>query len=134
MDLHFTDKKASGTMSMNGKQKPISVDLGGPLFGDAAGGIQSIACLPLAEGYTTSFRNFDVQSQKEKLLALKVLGMESVTVPAGTFESYKVEVSSADGGNDKQTLGVAKDSRKPVKVTAVLASMGGATMTMELTQ
>ena len=65
-------------------------------------------------------------------MALKVAGVESVTVPAGTFDSYKVEVSSADGGGDKQTVWIAKDSHKPVKVEAVLASMGGATLTMEL--
>jgi hypothetical protein len=86
--------------------------------------------LPLTEGYTTTFRNLDVQKQKEKLMELKVVGVESVTVPAGTFDAFKVELSSSDG--DKQTLWVAKESRKAVKVAAVLASMGGATMTMEL--
>jgi hypothetical protein len=130
--LEFTDQKATGTMSMNGQDKPIAADLGGPLFASGAGGMESIGCLPLAEGYTTSFRNFDVQTQKEKLMALKVLGVESVTVAAGTFESYKVEVTSADGGADKQTMWIAKDSHKPVKLEASLASMGGATMTMEL--
>jgi len=132
LSLEFSDQKASGTMSMNGQDKPVSADLGGPLFADAAAGMESIACLPLTEGYTTSFRNFDVQKQKEKLMALKVLGIEQVSVPAGTFDSYKVEVSSADGGNDKQTVWVARDSRKTVKVESVLASLGGAKMTMEL--
>ncbi len=130
--LDFSDSKASGTMTVNGQEKPVAADLGGPLFADAAGSFHAIACLPLAEGYTTTFRNFDVQSQKEKLMSLKVVGTESVTVPAGTFDSYKVELTSADGGADKQTVWIAKDSRKPVKVVAVLAAMGGATMTMEL--
>lgn len=132
--LEFSDNKASGTMSMSGQERPVSVDLGGPLFADAPGGLQSIGCLPLAEGYSTAFRNFDVQRQKEKLMELKVVGMESVTVPAGTFDSYKVELTSGDGGSDKQTLWIAKDSRKPVKVLATLDSMGGATMTMELAE
>jgi dipeptidyl aminopeptidase/acylaminoacyl peptidase len=132
ISLDFTDQKASGTMNMNGQDKPIAADLGGPLFAGSAGGMQSIACLPLAEGYTTTFRNFDVQAQKEKLMALKVAGVESVTVPAGTFDSYKVELSSADGGSDKRTVWIAKDSRKAVKVESVLASMGGVILTMEL--
>jgi hypothetical protein len=63
---------------------------------------------------------------------LKVVGAESVTVPAGTFDTYKVELNSADGGGDKQTLWIAKDSRKPVKMTAVLPEMGGATITQEM--
>ena len=48
------------------------------------------ACRPIA-------RPFD----KEKLLQLKVLGMERVTVPAGTFDSYKVELTSADAHTNK---------------------------------
>lgn len=130
--LDFTDKKVSGTLSMNGQDKPINADLSGPLFATGPGSMQSIASLPLADGYTTNFRNFDVQSQKEKLMALTVAGSESIKVDAGTFDSYKVEISSADGGNDKQTLWIAKDSRKPVKLEALLPAMGGATMRMEL--
>jgi dipeptidyl aminopeptidase/acylaminoacyl peptidase len=132
IDLSFAGNKATGNMNMNGQDKPISADLGGPIFADAAASEMTIAALPLADGYTTTFRNFDVRKQKEKLLQLKVVGAESVTVPAGTFDTYKVELSSADGGGDKQTLWIAKDSRKPVKMTAVLAEMGGATITQEM--
>ncbi len=132
INVDFSSNKATGTMSINGQDKPISADLDGPMFGDGSGEMQVIACLPLAEGYTTSFRNFDVQKQKEQLVQLKVAGTESVTVPAGTFDAYKVEVSSADGGNDSRTFWIAKDSRKAVKLSAVLASMGGATLTAEL--
>lgn len=132
IDVAFAGNKATGTMNMNGQDKPISADLGGPIFADAAASEMTIGALPLADGYTTTFRNFDVRKQKEKLLQLKVVGAESVTVPAGTFDTYKVELSSADGGGDKQTLWIAKDSRKPVKMTAVLAEMGGATITQEM--
>jgi hypothetical protein len=86
----------------------------------------------LAEGYSTTFRNFDIQKQKVKLMQLKVSGVDKVTVPAGTFESYIVEITSADGGADKETLWVARDSHKAVRETAVLASMGGAVLTQEL--
>jgi Protein of unknown function (DUF3108) len=131
IDVNFAGNKAAGKLSMNGQDKPIEADLGGPLFADAAGADQVIACLPLAEGFTTTFRNFDVQTQKVKLLQLSVAGVEKVTVPAGTFDAYRVEVTSADGGSDKKTLWIAKDPRKVVKVTAVLASMGGAVLTEE---
>jgi dipeptidyl aminopeptidase/acylaminoacyl peptidase len=134
VNLDFAGNKASGSMSMNGQDKSISVDLGGPLFADAAGSQEVIGCLPLAEGYTATYRNFDVQQQKVKMLQLKVAGVESVTVPAGTFNAFRVEISSADGGNDKETVWIAKDSRKPVKSSAVLAQMGGAVLTSELLQ
>jgi hypothetical protein len=132
IDLSFSDAKATGKVNMNGQDQPVSVDLGGPLFADGAGSKQSIACLPLAEGYTTTFRNFDVQKQKVKLMQLNVSGVEKVTVPAGTFDAYKVDITSADGGDDKEMLWVAKDSLKAVKESAVIASMGGAVLTQEL--
>jgi len=125
IDVTFEGNKASGKMSMNGQDKPIAVDLGGPVFADAAGADQVLACLPLAEGYTTTFRNFDLQAQKVRLMQLNVGAIEKVTVPAGTFDAYKVDVTSADGGSDTKTVWVAKDSHKVVKVTAVVASMGG---------
>jgi dipeptidyl aminopeptidase/acylaminoacyl peptidase len=131
LSLDFAGNKATGTMSMNGNERPVAVDLGGPLFADAAGQLESIASLPLAEGYTTSFRNFDVMKQKPKVLELKVAGSESVTVPAGTFEAFRVEISDV-GGTDKQTLWVSKDTHKTVKLSAVMGSMGGATLTAEL--
>jgi dipeptidyl aminopeptidase/acylaminoacyl peptidase len=134
IDLDFAGNKAAGKMSMNGQDKTIAVDLGGPLFADAAGADQVIACLPLAEGYSTTFRNFDMQTQKMKLLQLTVAGKEEVKVPAGTFNALRVEISSADGGSDKKTLWIAGENHKVVKVTAVLASMGGAVMTQELVQ
>lgn len=126
------DGKATGTMTMNGKDKPLDVDLGGPVFGDAAGAYFVLGTLPLADGYTTSFRNLDLQKQKAKLLALAVTGSESVTVPAGSFEAYKVELKSADGGADQTTVWIDKKSHSPVKISAVMASMGGATLTAEL--
>ncbi len=134
IDVDFADNKASGKMTMNGQEKAISADLGGSIFGDGAGGDLAIACLPLAEGYTTMFRNFDIQAQKPKVQQLTVAGAESVTVPAGTFDTWRVEVAAAEGGADKKTIWIAKDSQKVVKVKAVLASMGGATMTQELAE
>ena len=41
---------------------------------------------------------------------LKFAGEESVTVPAGTFTAYKVELVSADNDADKQTVWIAKDA------------------------
>jgi dipeptidyl aminopeptidase/acylaminoacyl peptidase len=132
INVEYSGNQASGTMSMNGQDRPISVDMGGPVFADAGASAYSIACLPLADGYTTSFRNFDSQKQKVKLMQLSVAGSETVTVPAGTFTAFRVEVTSADGSADKSTVWIAKDSRKPVKISSVMASMGGATMTAEL--
>ena len=133
IDIDVTPDKLSGSMTMNGQAKPIDVNPGGTLFADGAGSYDVIAALPLADGYSLSFRNFDLMSQKPQMKQLKVVGSESVTVPAGTFDAYKVEIVSSDNDADKQTVWIAKDTRKVVKISAVLPSLGGAVLTSELT-
>jgi Protein of unknown function (DUF3108) len=132
VDIDFAGNKASGKIVMSGQDRPVSVELGGPLFGHGPASLPSVACLPLAEGYTATYRNFDLMKQKVKIMQLKVAGVEKVTVPAGTFEAFKVDITAADGGSDKSTVWIAKDGMKPVKVVAVVGAMGGATMTAEL--
>jgi len=133
IEMDVAPDKISGSMTMNGQAKPIDANPGGALFADGAGTFEVIAALPLADGYSVGFRNFDVQKQKIQMKQLKVLGTESVTVPAGTFDAYKVEIVAADNDADKQTVWIAKDSRKVVKISAVIPSMGGAVLTSELT-
>ena len=119
-------------MSMGGEPKPLAVDVGGAVFADGPGAFPTIAVLPLAAGYTTTFRNFDVPTQKGTVKQARVTAVEDVTVPAGSFKAWKVEITSVDGGGGQQTIGVDTASRKVVKVTAVLPQMGGATATSEL--
>jgi dienelactone hydrolase len=132
IEVAFKDGKASGTFSMSGQSKPIAVELGGTLFADGAGAADVLARLPLADGYSTTYRNFDLQKQKVALKQVKVVGTEDVTVSAGTFKVWKVEVSSAEGEPGGSTLWIATDSRKVVKTSTTLPSMGGATVTSEL--
>ncbi len=132
IELTVAGNKATGNMSMNGQNRPIAADLGGALFADGAGGNDAIASLPLAAGYTTTFRNFDVMTNSVKPRQLKVVGMESVTVPAGTFNAIKVEVSPAEGTGETMTLWIDPAARMVVKTRAVLPQMNGAIATSEL--
>jgi len=132
IELNVKDNKATGTMTVNGQARPISVDLGGSLFADGAGMYDVIAALPLAEGYAVGFRNLDVMKQKPSMKNLKVVGKESVTVPAGTFNAYKVEITSADNEADKTMVWIAQDTRKVLKISAVLTALNGAVLTSEL--
>jgi dipeptidyl aminopeptidase/acylaminoacyl peptidase len=133
MEINVAPNQLTGSTTMNGKSTPLAVDPGGALFADGAGGFDVIASLPLANGYSTTFRNFDVQKQKPEVKTLKVVGSESVTVPAGTFDAHKVEIVAVDNDADKQTVWIDKASRKVLKVTAVLPSLNGAILTSELT-
>jgi len=133
IEMDVTPNKVSGTQTMSGQSKPIDVDPGGALFADGAGTFEVIASLPLADGYSLSYRNFDVQKQKPQIKQLKVVGTESVTVPAGTFDAYKVEIVAADNDADKQIVWIDKASRKVLKLSAVLVNLSGAILTTELT-
>ncbi len=132
IELAYADRKMTGTMKAGDKDRPVNVELGGPLFGEGAGAIQVLATLPLDQGYKTAFRNFDLQKSKEKLMELEVTGSEKVTVPAGEFDAWKVEVKPSDGGAGRSTMWVDKANRQAVKAIAVMPEMGGATMTLEL--
>ncbi|MDP9278819.1 MAG: prolyl oligopeptidase family serine peptidase, partial [Gemmatimonadota bacterium] len=134
VEVQFADNKATGKMTMNGQERPIAADLGGALFADGPGASSVIGALPLAEGYTTTFRNFDIMSQQVRPRQLKVTGSEKVTVPAGTFDAYKVEVTPAEGTGESVTIWVDKASRRAVKIVTVLPQMNGAIATAELTK
>ena len=54
-----------------------------------------------------------------------------MTVPAGSFKAWKVEVTSADGEPGQTTIWVTYYHR-PVKVIATLPQMGNAVVTAEL--
>jgi hypothetical protein len=131
-ELSFAGGKASGTFNMGGQANTVAVDLGGAVFADGAGSGEVLARLPLADGYSTTFRNFDLRQQKVSLKQIKVVASEEVKVPAGQFQTWKAEVSSAQGEPGTTTLWIAKDSRQVVKTSASLPQMGGATITSEL--
>jgi hypothetical protein len=132
IEMDVAPNKLTGTTTMSGQATPLAVDPGGALFADGAGTFEVIASLPLADGYSVSFRNWDLQKQKPQIKQLKVVGTESVTVPAGTFDAYKVEIVAADNDADKQTVWIDKNSLKVLKLMAVLPSLNGAILTSEL--
>jgi dipeptidyl aminopeptidase/acylaminoacyl peptidase len=132
IELAYEGTKANGTMVMSGNPKPFSIDLGGAAFADGSGAQDALACLPLAEGYTVTFRNVDLQRQKVQLKQAKVLGLEEVKVPAGGFHAWKVELTSAEGDPGNTTLWVDTTTRRVVKTVATLPQMGGAVITVEL--
>jgi hypothetical protein len=130
IDLTFTGNRALGEMTMikSGEVKKVDVDLGGPLFADSAGALQSFAALPLALGYKVSFLNFDLQTRKPKLMHLTVVGSESVSVSARSYDAWKVEITSEDI-NGGTTVWIAKSQPIAIKYTA---NLNGASVTAEL--
>jgi hypothetical protein len=73
-------------------------------------------------------------SQAVKVMSLEVTGVESVTVPAGTFDTYKIELKNMDGEPGGGTVFVSSgDKRHKVRsVMKLPPMMGGGTVTEEL--
>jgi len=119
-EVQFVGNAATGTITVKGQKREISMDVGGGLFADGPGGQDAIAALPLANTYTANFRNFDVESQQVKLRQLRVMGTDTVTVPAGTFQTWKVLVTSEGGSDEMTAYWVDKASRRVVKMATSL--------------
>ena len=132
IEMAFEGAKAAGTMAMGGEPKPFTIELGGGAYADGSGSQDALACLPLAAGYTVTFRNVDLQRQKVQLKQAKVAGQEELKVPAGTFNAWKVEITSAEGDPGSTTMWVDTTTRKVLKTVATLPQMGGAVVTVEL--
>ena len=121
IEVAFEDGKATGTFSMNGAEQADRCRSRRRALRRRRGRARrrSPRCRSRTATRTT-YRNFDLQKQKVELKQLKVVGIEDVTVPAGTFKAWKVEVTSAEGEPGRSTLWIATDSRKVVKTTATL--------------
>ena len=133
MKLLFGEKEVTGEMSMGGPSMPVSVTLKAPVFAGGSSVELAVTALPLAEGYSTTVRVFEVMEQKVRPMLVTVTGKESVTVPAGTFDAFKVEMKPLDGEPGTSTLFVNAQDRFIVRaVYEISPSQGGGTATVEL--
>ena len=107
------------------------------MLGDGSALDVALIALPLTQDYETTFRVFEPNpmAMKVRLMALKVSAIETVTVKAGTFETYKVELSPLDGeSGGGRILHITKDEpRCLVRSESKLPAMsGGGTAVAEL--
>ncbi len=133
-DLQFAGRNATGTITDRGQKQTINADLGGVVFADGASGQDVLAALPLARNYTIEFRNFNIGSQEVRMLQLRVMDTETVSVPAGTFDTWKVLITFLDGGTDSYALWVEKRTHRVVKMAISVPHLKDALATAELTK
>jgi hypothetical protein len=132
--LAYAPGMISGTMTMNGQEQPIEVNVDGPLFNGGSGLYPTLASLPLANGYEATFRTFDVQRQQVIPMRIEVVGSGPLEVQAGSFEAFQVELTRLDGSGQTSTFYVSlHDPRAVLKSEAMIPEMNGAVVTYELT-
>ena len=135
MDVQFGGNIATGTITARGQTSPINIDMHGMLFADGPGSQDAIAALPLRTGYSAEFLNFDTGTQQVTQLQLRVLGTDTVTVPAGTFNTWKVLTVSATGGpGETAAYWIDKKTRRVVKFASTMLENSEIIATAELTK
>lgn len=94
--ITVSNGKATGSMQQPGpagmQTMPIDVAVPAGVIADGAESVM-IPTIDFSDGLTMNFQTFDGKAGKTKSYVLKVLGKESVTVPAGTFEAWKAEIN-----------------------------------------
>ncbi len=73
--------------------------------------LMALRAFPLADGYTTSFNTVVGASALQIKSTLTVAGKETITVPAGTFETYKVTLGFGSGSDQITWYEVAAPHR-----------------------
>ena len=93
----------------------------------------AVLALPLAEGYETLARTFEVLHETAHW-RIAVVGSEAVQTPAGTFESYKVALTCLDNDSFSATTWVTKEPPYRIvrRESAYLREIGQGRMVMEL--
>jgi dienelactone hydrolase len=135
IDVAYGPQAATGQIQAGPQQLAIDVPLPAPVFGDGAALEVAVAALPLAEGYEATLRTFEVgMMQRVRVWSLAVEGRETVEVPAGEMEAWRVRVEPLDGEGGGETLWV-RTEQPPVVVKAegqLPPASGGGTVTTEL--
>jgi dipeptidyl aminopeptidase/acylaminoacyl peptidase len=132
--MDYSKTAVKGQISMGSQVIPVNTELEAPVFGDATALDLAISGLALAPKYKTSLRYFDLLSQQVKVYVVEVTGIENVTVPAGTFVAFKVELRPMGNEPGGGTVFVDTKSRYQVRATMQLPAMaGGGSVTSELT-
>jgi len=135
ISVDYSPESVTGKITAGPQEIPIMVQLRAPVFGDGPALDIALLGMGLSEGGETTIRTLDLNMQKSRIMKVHVAGIEDVTVPAGTYTCYRLELQPIDDPSGKSSVWITVDETyKIIKKTDVLpAQIGGGTATMELT-
>ena len=134
--LSYQPNSITGEMGMGGQTLPVNQSLEAPVFGSGAAFDAVLSGLPLTGGYQATYRIFETSTQKVRPMRLTVSGTEKVSVKAGSFDTWVVEVVPLDGDDSGTATFHVTRAAPHQLVTAsgkLPAMMGGGTLKTELT-
>jgi dipeptidyl aminopeptidase/acylaminoacyl peptidase len=136
-NIHMVVKNdlLEGKIEAGPQKMPVNIKLDSPALMEGGGIELAIGTLALIGGYTASFNQIDIMGGKVKKMAVNVLGKDKVSLAAGEFDTYKVEVKPVEESEGAQTYWFDAISKSLVKSETKLgAAMGNAIVIMELTK
>jgi len=128
--VDFAEGAITGEMLMSGASTPFEVPVDGPVVGHLE---TALAAMPLAEGFQTQVRTFQPGMGNTQLLNLSLVGTETVETPAGSFDTYRVDLQGDDGSSGSMWV-TEQQPHRGIKAEMVLPAMGGASATSVLTK
>lgn len=117
VQLAYSGHSVSGQVALSGKQLPLQGTSQRPLVTDGLTLGLAVATLPLADGFTAGLGSFDASSGQVEDLVLVVKGTEQVSVPAGRFEAFRVEISPEDARSSTTLWVETSAARRVLKQT-----------------
>jgi len=137
IEVDFDARAFTGAIQAGGQTIPINVELDAPIFAGDSGFEAVLASMRLGEGYRTSIRVAEVGAQQRvRFFSVQVEASETIEVPAGSFETWRVNIRALDGEGGDQTVWLDRDpARTTIKAEGRLSpQMGGMAYTTVLTE
>lgn len=135
--VDFDARAFTGAIEAGGQTIPINVDLDAPIFAGESSLEAVLASLRLSEGYRASIRVAEVGAQQRvRFFSVQVEGTETIEVPAGSFEAWRLSLRALDGEGGDQKIWLDQEGpRTTLKVDGRLPpQMGGMAFTTVLTE
>ncbi|WP_220336948.1 MULTISPECIES: alpha/beta fold hydrolase [unclassified Wenzhouxiangella] len=136
IDVEYGARKVTGSIKAQ-QEIPIDIELDAPVYGGDSALEAVILGLPLEEGYSAPVRIAEIGvQQRVRYFTVSVAGRESIEVPTGEYDAWKVNLKALDGEGGDLTLWVsAEPPRMMLRAEGKLpAQMGGGDYSTELTR
>ncbi len=115
MNADYSASQVTGLIRAAGQIVPIDLALEEPAYGGEAALEAVLTALPLASGYRTRLRAMEIDvEQLVRRFAVIVEERETIDVPAGQFDTWRLRLDALDGLGGSQVMWIGVDAPRPL--------------------
>lgn len=125
-NIDYTAEKITGeTADFRGNKTPIDIDVEGTVYGGGSAVEPVLANMNMEVGHKEKMKTFVVFQMQVTEMDVEVAAKETVEVPGGTFEAYRLDFSIPDFADYSQSTWVsAEEPRMMLKSVVNAPQMG----------